>query len=75
MKAEMLDSIVKPPKKKAKISNKELLAFYQHAINQIDDYFEYTYDGFGREEIREHVMGIIDDLTRKIGEEASDGKG
>jgi len=42
------------------------LAIYQKAINKIDDYFEYRYAQFDREEIRKHVYDVLDNLAKKL---------
>lgn len=48
----------------------ETLAAYQHAINAIDDYFEY--DGFMHKKTfkqsQKHVHDILDALTSKLRE-------
>ena len=43
------------------------LAIYQKAINEIDDYFEYRYAQFDREEIRKYVYDVLDSLAKKLG--------
>ena len=42
------------------------LTIYQKAINEIDDYFEYRYAQFDREEIRKYVYGVLDSLAKKF---------
>ena len=48
------------------MSDRPRLAIYQKAINEIDDYFEYRYAQFDREEIRKHVYGVLDKLAKKL---------
>jgi len=42
------------------------LAIYQKAINKIDDYFEYRYAQFDKEETRKYVYDVLDNLTKKL---------
>uniref|UniRef100_A0A6M3JTJ7 Uncharacterized protein n=1 Tax=viral metagenome TaxID=1070528 RepID=A0A6M3JTJ7_9ZZZZ len=42
------------------------LAIYQKAINEMDDYFEYRYAQFDREEIRKYVYDVLDSLAKKL---------
>ena len=39
---------------------------YQQAINKIDDYFEYRYTAHNPDQIKEFVMGVIDELAEEL---------
>ncbi len=42
------------------------LECYQKAINEIDDFFEYRYEGFSLNEIRGRVYKILDKLLENL---------
>jgi len=46
--------------------NEKVLFYYQECVNEIEDYFEYTYKGESSENIKEEIMGKIDGLSLKI---------
>ena len=44
---------------------------YAKAINQIDDFFEYRYKVYRREQTKKFVMRIIDNITRQLKNETN----
>lgn len=42
------------------------LRVYEGAINAIDDYLEYRYKSMQKHEIRDHIIYIIDKLTKRL---------
>ena len=44
------------------------LLLYQQALNKIDDFFEYAYERYSKEDIRQKVFSILNNLTDRLKE-------
>lgn len=55
--------------KAAKQDSLKILQPYQQAINKIDDYFEYRFRSHSKEENKQFVSEVLNEITRKLATE------
>lgn len=48
------------------MSTKKILEAYQKCVNDIDDFLEYLYSHYTKEEIRAFILNHINTLTRDL---------
>lgn len=54
----------------AKQDSDKVLDTYKRAVNRIDDFFEYQYKSYSKDDIRKFVYEVLNGLTQKLKDES-----